>query len=66
MVLNSDGPVGGLGIEKALQIGDHLGAGVPKLLRTASVTSFSEFPTDGAKCRLLISQSHWIVEAFTS
>ena len=66
IVLNSDGPVGGLGIAKALQIEGSPGAGVPKLLCTASVTSCLAFPTDGANCGLLISQSHWIVGAFTS
>ena len=40
--------------------------GVPKLLRIAFVTSCLVFPTDGAKCGFLISQSLWIVEAFIS
>ena len=58
MVLNSDCLVGCLGITKALQMGGHLGTGVPKLLRTAFVTSCLAFPTDDANCGLMNFQSH--------
>ena len=44
----------------------HLGAGVPRLLCTASEIFCSTFPTDGANCDLLNSQSQWIVGAFTN
>ena len=47
------------------RLGDHLGAGVPKLLRIVFEISCSAFPTDGANCSLLNSQSQWIVGAFT-
>ena len=66
MVLSSDGPMGCLGTTKDLQIGGSPGRDVPKLLRTAFVTSCSAFPTDGANCGVLNSQNHWIVEAFIS
>ena len=39
--------------------------GVPKLLCTASVTSFLAVPINGANCGLLNSQSHWTVGTFT-
>ena len=58
MVLNSDGPVGCWGIAKALQMGGHLGTGVPKLLCTTFVTSCLAFPTDDTNCGLMHSQSH--------
>ena len=43
--------------------GDHLGAGVPKLLRIASEISCSAVPMDGANCSLRNSQSQWIIGA---
>ena len=43
-----------------------MGADVPKLLRTAFVTSCSAVPTDGANCGLLSFESQWIVVAFTN
>ena len=58
MAVNFDGTVGCLGIAKALEIGGHLGASVPKLLRTAFKIYCSAFPTDGANCGDLNSQSH--------
>ena len=66
MAVNFDGPMGCLGITKALEIGRSPEAGVPKLSRTASEISCSAFPTDGANCGVLNSQSQWIVKAFTS
>ena len=48
------------------RLGDHLGAGVPKLSRIVSETSCSVFPTNGANYGLLNSHSQWIVGAFTS
>ena len=67
MMLNSDGPVGCLGVAKVLQIGGgHLRASVPKLSRTVFVTSCLVFPTNGANCGVLIPQSHWIVKVFIS
>ena len=46
--------------------GDHLGAGVPKLLHIAFEISCSVFPTNSSNCCLQNSQSQWIVGAFTS
>ena len=66
MAVNSDRTAGCLGIGNLWISRGHLGASVPKLLRTASETSCSAFPTDGANCGLLNSQNHWIVGAFTS
>ena len=66
MTLISDGPVGCLGVAKLCKPGGHLGAGVPKLLHISFVTSCLAFPTYGAKCGVLISQSLWIIEAFIS
>ena len=66
MVVSSNGTAGCLGIAESLEIGSHLGAGVPKLLRIVSKTSCSAFPIDGANCGLLNSHNHWIVGAFTS
>ena len=48
------------------RLGNHLGAGVPQLSRIVLKTSCSTFPTDGANCSLLNSQSQWIVGAFAS
>ena len=53
-------------LQRLRRSGGHLGAGVPKLSRIASEISCSAFPTDGANCSLLNSQSQWMVGAFTS
>ena len=66
MVLNFDGLAGCSGTAKALQMGECLGADVPKLLRTAFVIFCSAIPTDGANCDHLSSENQRIVVAFTS
>ena len=66
MALNSDGPVGCLGIAKALQIGRSPRSGCTQALAVAFEISCSAFPTDGANCGLLNSQSQLVVVAFTN
>ena len=66
MTVSSDSLVGCSRIQRLRRLGDHLGAGVPKLSRITSEISCSTFPTDGTNCSLRNSQSQWIVGAFTS
>ena len=66
MAVNSDDPTGCLGIAKALEIGRSPGSGCTQASRTAFEISCSAFPTDGANCGNLNSQSQWIVGVFTS